>query len=144
MAVVVGLEAGLVLGPGVEAGMEEEVAGPDLHRRPHQNCDSGCVEAAEVAEAVGRKEGEDRGRSLLARPLMDCPAGVEEAQHRAGPEPGKGCGLNGRRVVEGARMEEKHGDGEGDRQKWRGECQIHSKRENPGFEKQVVRVKRLR
>lgn len=73
------------------AGMEEaEVPGP--HSRRHQSSDSDC---AAVAEAGGRREGEDRDRSLLAQLPMGCPAGAVGARHRAGMGPGLGSGRSG-------------------------------------------------
>ncbi len=86
----VGLEAGPVPEPAAEAGMEE-VGVPGPRSRPRRSSDSGCEVEAAVAEAGGRKEGEGRGRSLLARLLTGCP-GAEGARRRAGLEPGRGVG----------------------------------------------------
>lgn len=82
----VGLEAG----PVAVAGMEE-VEVPAPHSRRHRSSDSGCEVEAVAAEAGGRREGEDRGRSLLARLLTGCPAVAVGEQHRVGPEPGGGA-----------------------------------------------------
>lgn len=73
---------------------------PGPHSRPPRSSDSGCGAEAAGAAAGERKEGEDRGRSLLAQLPKGCPAGAAGAPHRAEPEPGRQGGGD---QVEGAR-----------------------------------------
>lgn len=85
----VGPEAGPVAGPVAVAWTgEAEGLGPRSRRR--RSSGSGCEAGAAAAVAGGRKEGEDRGRSLLAPLLMGCPAGAVGARCRAELEPGEG------------------------------------------------------
>lgn len=87
----VGPEAAPEPGSVAVAGTVEVAAVvPGPRSRPHQSSGSGCEVEAVVAEAGGRREGEGRGRSLLARLLTDCPAGAEGARCRAGLDPGGG------------------------------------------------------
>ena len=83
----VGPEAGPVAGP---AAGEAEVVVPGPHSRLHQSSGSGCEVEAVAAAAGGMKGGEGRGRSLLTRLLMDCPAVAEGVQRRAGLDSGQG------------------------------------------------------
>lgn len=124
---------------------------PGPRNRHLQSSDSGCAAEAAVAEAGGRKEGQDSGRSLLAWLLMDCPAGVEGAQCRAGVETGQGSG--GLRILEvkkirGTRDNEENMRAqwqEQERKKWRDgkrrEGSVHTKEET--FENFVGQVKRI-
>lgn len=88
-AAEVGPVAGPVAAAEAAAGTSE-VPGP--HNRPHQSSDSGCEAEAAAAAAGERREGEDRGRSLLAQLPKGCPAGAAGARHRAEPEPAWRCG----------------------------------------------------
>lgn len=83
-----GPEAGPEPGSVAVAGVAEVAVVLGPHSRPRQSSGSGCEVEAAVAEAGGRREGEGRGRSLLARLLTDCPAGAEGARRRAGLDPG--------------------------------------------------------
>lgn len=78
--------------PGSVAVAETgEVEVPVPRNRSHRSSGSDCEVEAVTAEVGGRKEGEDRGRSLLARLLTGSPAVAGGAQHRAGLEPGEGA-----------------------------------------------------
>lgn len=92
-AAEVGPEAGPVAGAEAAAGT---VGVPGPRSRPLRSSGSGCGAEAAAAEAGERREGGDRGRSLLAQLPKGCPAGAAGARHRAGPEPGwkgaSGCG----------------------------------------------------
>lgn len=81
---------GPVPGPVVVAEMGE-VEDPVPRSRPHRNSGSDCEVEAVTAEAGGMKEGEGRGRSLLARLLMGSPAVAGGPQHRAGLGSGGGA-----------------------------------------------------
>lgn len=88
-AAEVGPEAGPVAGAAAAAGT---AAPPGPRSRPRRSSDSGCGVEAAVAVAGERREGGDRGRSLLAQLPKGCPAGAAGARHRAEPEPGWRCG----------------------------------------------------
>lgn len=78
--------------PGSVAAAEKgEAEVPVLRSRSHRSSGSDCEVEAVMAEAGGRKEGEGRGRSLLARLLTGSPAVAVGVQHRAGLEPGGGA-----------------------------------------------------
>lgn len=81
----VGPEAGPVAAAEAAAGT---AALPGPRSRPRRSSGSGCGAEAAVAAAGERREGEDRGRSLLAQLPKGCPAGAAGARHRAEPKPG--------------------------------------------------------
>lgn len=81
----VGPEAGPVAAAEAAAGT---AALPGPRSRPRRSSGSGCGAEAAVAAAGERREGVDRGRSLLAQLPKGCPAGAAGARHRAEPEPG--------------------------------------------------------
>lgn len=78
--------------PGSVAAAEMGgVEDPVPRSRSHRSSGSDCEVEAVTAEAGGRREGEGRGRSLLARLLTGSPAVAGGAQHRVGLEPGGGA-----------------------------------------------------
>lgn len=86
---------------GPEAGAEAGTAAlPGPRSRPRRSSGSGCGVEAAAAAAGERREGADRGRSLLARLPKGCPAGAAGARHRAEPEPGWRRGEETRRGVQ--------------------------------------------
>lgn len=70
---------------------------PGPRSRPPRSSDSGCGAEAAGAAAGERKEGEDRGRSLLAQLPKGCPAGAAGAPHRVELEPGRRGAVGGTR-----------------------------------------------
>lgn len=84
--------AGVAPVPGSVPAAEMGEVGVPVHRSSsHRSSGSDCEAEAVTAEAGGRKEGEGRGRSLLAQLLTGSPAVAGGAQHRAGLEPGGGA-----------------------------------------------------
>lgn len=98
---------------GAEAAAGTEAL-PGPRSRPRRSSDSGCGAEAAAGE---RREGEDRGRSLLAQLPKGCPAGAAGAPHRAEPEPGQRALARGGDQVKRARTgaSDKQGVGGGER-----------------------------